>query len=100
VTAPGTIRPEPQSAAALARPRDPSGRVLAAIRIEVKFSRGRGGYRHSCGSLADAAGFLASPAFRQTADIVKTVTIVVQARDLGPAIETRTRYYDPFGESA
>jgi len=84
VTAPGTVRPEPMSAAAAARPRDASGRVTAPIRIEVKFTRARGGYRHYCESLAESAGFLASPSFRQTAHLVKSVTITVVDPDPGP----------------
>lgn len=91
---------QPMTTAAAARTRDASGRLLAPIRIEVRFSRGRGGYRHYCDSLAEAAGFLASPSFRQTAHLVKSVTIVVQDPDLGPEIATPTRQYDPLRGSA
>lgn len=83
MTASGPI-PQPMTAAAAARPRDASGRVLLPIRIEVKFTRSRPGYRHYCASLAEAAGFLASPSFKQTAHIVKAVTIVVTDPDAGP----------------
>lgn len=82
---------QPMTAAAAARSRDASGRVLAAVRIEVKFGRERGGYRHYCGSFAEAVGFLASPAFRQTAHLVKSVTIVMQDPDLGPDIDPHPR---------
>jgi hypothetical protein len=94
VTAPGRIIPEPMTPAAQARPRDSSGRVTAPIRIEVRFARDRGGYRHYCDSFAEAAGFLASPSFKQSAAAVKTVTIVAQAADLGPDIETAASYHD------
>jgi hypothetical protein len=100
VTAPGRIIPEPMTAAAQERPRDPSGRVLAAIKIEVRFTRGRGGYRHYCASFAEAVGFLASPAFRQTAHIAKTVTITATDPDLGPDIDvTPPDWRDPGREA-
>lgn len=83
MTAPARY-PEPMTAAAQARPRDTSGRVTAPIKIEVRFARGRGGYRHYCDSFAEAAGFLASPAFAKTAHIVKTVTITAVDPDAGP----------------
>jgi hypothetical protein len=96
------VTAQPMTAAAAARSRDASGRVTAPVRIEVKFghARERGGYRHYCDSLAEAAGFLASPSFRQTAHLVKSVTIVVQDPDLGPEIATPTRHYDPLRGSA
>lgn len=72
---------QPMTTAAAARTRDASGRVLAPIRIEVRFSRGRGGYRQYVESFAEAAGFIASPAFRQTAALVKTITIVAVTQD-------------------
>jgi hypothetical protein len=88
------VTAQPMTTAAAARTRDASGRVLAPIRIEVRFSRGRGGYRHYCGSFAEAAGFLASPSFRQTAHLVKSVTIVMQEPNLGPDIDRHSEEAD------
>ena len=65
----------PLTPAAAARPRDAPGRVQMPVRIEVKFGRG--------GGLAESAGFLASPSFRQTAHIVKSVIVTVTDPDPG-----------------
>jgi hypothetical protein len=83
VTAPGYVRPEPLTSAAQRRPRDPSGRVLAPIKVEVQFTR-RGGYRRYVSDWAEAAAFLAGPDFAQSAAAVKSVTITATDPDPGP----------------
>jgi len=93
MTAPGTVRPESMSAAAAARPRDPSGRVLLPIRCEVKFSGGTG-YRKYLSTWAEVAGFLASPSFTGTKDAVKSIVVVMQDPDPGPAPDTPPRRRD------
>jgi hypothetical protein len=93
MTAPGYIRPEPPTSAAAARPRAASGRVLAAIRCEVKFGSGRG-YRKYLTTWAEVAGFLASPSFLDAKGAVKTVTIVAEDPNFGPDIDRRAEEAD------
>jgi hypothetical protein len=87
------VTAQPMTDAAAARPRDASGRVLAAIRCEVKFGSGRG-YRKYLTTWAEVAGFLASPAFLDTKGAVKTVTIVAENPNLGPAVDGRAEEAD------
>lgn len=87
------ITPERLAADAAPLPRDPTGRVLKQIRVEIHFPSGRG-YRHYCDSWADAAAFLASPAFKQTATAVKAVTITVVNPHAGPPATSAPRLDD------
>lgn len=84
MTAPGYVRPEPLTPAAQRRPRDPSGRVLAPIKVEVKFGQRRGGYRRYFDGWPDAAAFLDGPDFTRSAAAVKSVTITATDADPGP----------------
>ena len=86
--------PEPMTADAANRPRDPSGRVLAPIRIEVKFIRARGGYRRYVDTWPEAASFLTSADFDRTATIVKSVTLTAVNPDAGPPLAVPSPSYD------
>lgn len=77
--------PRPMTANAAGLPRDPSGRVLKPVKIEVKFASARGGYRKYVSTWAEATAFLASADFARTSRLVKSVTITAADPDAGPA---------------
>ena len=85
-----TRHPEPMTPAAAARPRDPSGRVLMPLRIEVKFTRGRG-FRKFFTDWDQVAQWMASAEFTGVAPVVKSMTVVRPHPDPGPAVDRTAR---------
>jgi len=83
MTAPGTIRPEPMTPAAAARPRDPSARVLLPICLEAKF-RGTTGFRKFFADWDALREWIASDDSASTTSGLNALTVVRRDPSAGP----------------